>query len=139
MKKIIFGLIVMLSSFSTMADDMRLPFRGVTDGDTIRSSVKLVCPLCNVTVRLNGIDTPESSYLAKCPKEKALGLEAKAFLQALFAGKTEFMARNVKWDKYGGRILAYVELDGKDVGQLLIDKGLAKPYTGSGPKPDWCN
>ena len=136
--KIIFALLLSLLSLSSFAADMTLPIRGVTDGDTLRSTLKLPCPLCNVSVRILDIDTPESNYLAKCPKEKELGLQAKAFVTSLAENQTTMMARNVRWDKYGGRILAYVEIDGKDVGQQLIDRGLAKLYTGSGPKPDWC-
>lgn len=125
-------------TISAPAADMIMPIRGVADGDTIRSTLKLPCPLCNVSVRILGIDTPESTYLAKCEREKALGLEAKAFLIAFSSGKETMMARNVKWDKYGGRIDAYVEIDGINIGDLLISKGYAKPYTGIGPKPDWC-
>jgi len=136
--KIIFALALSLFTLTSFAADMVLPIRGVTDGDTLRSTLKLPCPLCNVSVRILGIDTPESNYLAKCPKEKELGLQAKAFVISLTENQSSMMARNVRWDKYGGRILAYVEIDGKDVGQQLINRGLAMPYTGTGPKPDWC-
>jgi len=138
MKQILFSVLLTLSA-STFAADMVLPIRGVADGDTIRTILKLPCPLCSASVRIRGIDTPESTYLAKCPAEKAKGLEAKAFLINLTSGQESMMARNIKWDKYGGRIDAIVEIAGKDIGQQMIDKGLAKPYTGSGPKPNWCN
>jgi endonuclease YncB( thermonuclease family) len=138
MKNILISLLLSLASVSAFSADMIMPIRGVADGDTIRSSLKLPCPLCNVSVRILGIDTPESTYLAKCPAEKARGLEAKAFLINITAGQETMTARNVKWDKYGGRINAYVEIAGKDVGQQMIDRGLAKPYTGTGPKPNWC-
>lgn len=118
---------------------MVLPIRGVADGDTIRTSLKLPCPLCAASVRIRDIDTPESNHLAKCPAEKAKGLEAKAFLINLITGQETMMARNVKWDKYGGRIDAIVEINGVNVGNLMISKGFAKPYTGAGPKPNWCN
>jgi endonuclease YncB( thermonuclease family) len=118
---------------------MVLPIRGVADGDTIRTLLKLPCPLCVASVRIRGIDTPETSHLAKCPAEKAKGLEAKAFLTNLIVGQETMMARNVKWDKYGGRIDAIVEINGVNIGDLMISKGFAKPYTGSGPKSNWCN
>jgi micrococcal nuclease len=137
MKTLLLSALLVLSS-TAYAADMVMPIRGVADGDTIRSTLKLPCPLCNVSVRILGIDTPESNYLAKCPAEKAKGLEAKAFLINMTTGQTEMMARGVKWDKYGGRINANVEIDGVDVGKAMIAKGLAKPYTGEGPKPDWC-
>lgn len=137
MKKFLFALMLVFAG-AAHADDMRFPFVAVTDGDTIRSSIQIACPLCNVYVRIRGIDTPESNYLAKCPKEKEKGLAAKKYLQSMFEGKKEFMARNIAWDKYGGRILGDVEINGKNVAQELIAKGYAKPYTGRGRKPDWC-
>lgn len=136
-KFLIAGLLAVSSS--CFAADMVLPIRGVSDGDTIRTTLKLPCPLCNVSVRILGIDTPESTYLAKCPAEQIKGLEAKAFVTAMAAGQETMVARGVKWDKYGGRINAYIEINGVSVGQALIDMGLAKPYTGVGPKPDWCS
>lgn len=138
MKQYILSALLVLST-SVYAADMILPIRSITDGDTIRSTVKLPCPLCNVSIRIIGIDTPESTWRAKCQKEKELGLQAKAFVISLTQNQTSMIARNVRWDKYGGRILAHVEIDGKDVGQQLIARGLAKPYTGIGPKSDWCN
>jgi len=131
-------LLLAFVSMSASAADMVMPIRGVADGDTIKSTLKLPCPLCNVSVRILDIDTPESTYLARCAKEKALGLEAKAFLTRLVEGKETMMARSIKWDKYGGRINAHVEIDGVNVGDLMISKGFAKRYTGAGPKPDWC-
>lgn len=118
---------------------MLLPIRGIADGDTIKTTLKLPCPLCYASVRILGIDTPESNYLAKCPAEKEKGLAAKAFVTKMAEGQTMFMARSVRWDKYGGRIDAYVEIDGVNVGDALIAAGLAKPYDGTGPKPDWCS
>jgi endonuclease YncB( thermonuclease family) len=138
MKNILISLLLSLASVSAFSADMIMPIRGVADGDTIRSSLKLPCPLCNVSVRILDIDTPESTYLAKCDKEKALGLEAKRFLTKLVVGKETMMARSIKWDKYGGRINAHVELDGVNVGDLMITLGYAKRYTGVGPKPNWC-
>jgi len=139
MKYILIATLLAVASFSASATDMVLPIRGVADGDTLTSTLKLPCPLCQVSVRIRGIDTPESNFLAKCSAERSKGLQAKAFLANLVRGKETMMARNVKWDKYGGRIDAAVEIDGVDVGRLMIENGFAKPYTGQGPKPDWCN
>jgi micrococcal nuclease len=137
--KHIFLLFFLFLSSHAFANDMILPFRGVVDGDTVNTTLKLPCPLCNASVRQLGIDTPESNHLAKCAKERELGLKAKAFTASLFVNQEEFMARRIRWDKYGGRILGYIEVNGVDLGKALIDKGLAKPYFGSGPKPDWCD
>lgn len=138
MKKIITVLALCFVSAASFSADLQMPIRGVSDGDTIRSSVALPCPLCAVSIRILGIDTPESNYLAKCPLEKARGLEAKEFVKKLVGSNTTMMVRNIKWDKYGGRINGHVEIAGVDVGQALIDRGLARPYTGQGPKSNWC-
>ena len=132
---------LLLSLFSTgfCLADITMPIRGVVDGDTIKTSVNLPCPLCNVSIRLLGVDTPESTYLAKCPAEKEKALAAKNFVKTLIGTNTTMVIRNFKWDKYGGRIDAYVSINGVDISQSLIDNGLARPYTGQGPKSDWCN
>ena len=138
MKKILFGLFLCISS-SAFSADMIMPVRGVYDGDTIRSTVKLPCPLCNVSLRIRGIDTPESTHLAKCEKERVLGVKAKEYMTKLLENQQTIMARDIRWDKYGGRIDANLELNGKDLGKEMIALGFAKPYTGQGAKPDWCN
>ena len=139
MKKLLVAAFLSVVSMASFATDMSLPIRDVVDGDTIRTAVKLPCPLCTVSVRIRGIDTPESTYLAKCPIEKAKALEAKAYLIKLVGSNTTMTAKDVKWDKYGGRIDAVVVVGGVDVGQAMIEKGFAKPYSGVGKKPDWCN
>lgn len=124
---------------SSISSAITLPILGVIDGDTIRTFIPLECPLCDTSVRINGIDTPESQpRYAACAKEVELGLQAKALTQKLVGVNTKMDVTNIEWDKYGGRILGTVVINGKNVGQELINAGLAKPYFGTGPKPDWC-
>lgn len=138
MKHIFSAVILSLAAISAHAADIVLPIRGVTDGDTISTLVQLPCPLCRVSVRILGIDTPESDYRANCIKEKMLGIKAKEYLKTLVANETTMTVRQIKWDKYGGRINGHVEVNGVDIGSTLISQGLARPYTGSGPKSNWC-
>jgi micrococcal nuclease len=138
MKLLLSGALLSLLVFNANATDMVLPIRGIADGDTIKSVANLPCPLCNISVRIRGIDTPESNHLAKCPKEKQAGLQAKDYLISTTRNQTEMTARSIKWDKYGGRIDAFVEVNGVDIGQDMIKRGFARPYTGQGPKSDWC-
>lgn len=131
--------VTLLASTATYAHDLLLPIRGVTDGDTIKTVVTLPCPLCEVSVRINGIDTPESTTrFAQCEKEKQLGIQATEYVKQLVSGQTLMTVTDTEWDKYGGRILGTVYVNGVNIGQELINAGLAKPYFGSGPKPDWC-
>jgi endonuclease YncB( thermonuclease family) len=43
-----------------------------------------------------------------------------------------------KHDKYGGRVLGDVIIDGKKLSELLIANGHARPYFGE-KKESWCN
>lgn len=138
MNKFLFLLLFVLP-VASYATTISMPIVSVSDGDTIRSSLKLPCPLCNVSVRILDIDTPESNHLAKCPAEKAKGLEAKAFLKEFVTGEPTMLVTSFKWDKYGGRINGHVSVKGTDIATLLIEKGYAKRYTGQGPKPSWCD
>jgi endonuclease YncB( thermonuclease family) len=42
------------------------------------------------------------------------------------------------WDKYGGRVLGDVLLDGKSLRAELISQGFAREYYGEA-KQSWCN
>lgn len=106
------------------------------DGDTCYViAPTLPEPLQKMSVRILGIDTPE--IRGECEEEKKLALEARALANKLFreAGTIEF--GNLKWDKYGGRVLVDVYLDGKNYKDEIINAGLARPYDG-GTKQGWC-
>ena len=42
-----------------------------------------------------------------------------------------------KWDKFGGRVLGDVIIDGKSLRHALIEKGYAREYYGD-KKESWC-
>ena len=107
----------------------------VTDGDTFKARVE-VWPSVEVvtSIRIVGIDTPELK--GKCVAERALAVKAKARLEEILKGK-EILIAEVKPDKYSGRYDAYVTADREDVGGILLEEGLARPYTG-GPRGSWC-
>lgn len=119
------------------SDYMVLPVVSVTDGDTIKTSLgkRLPAPLNNVSIRLRDVDTPE--LRGACEKEKHLAQQAKAEVSLIATGQ-QMRVYNYEWDKYGGRIVADVYVNGVTLSQHLITKGLAVPYTGEGPKRDWC-
>ena len=111
----------------------------ITDGDTFRARIQtLPQQYAEVAVRIRGIDTPETSHLAKCEKEKVLGRQAKKALSVLIENQTVALTA-LKPDKYGGRYDAIVHVrQNIDVGGELLKRGLAATYHGSGPKHDWC-
>jgi endonuclease YncB( thermonuclease family) len=137
MKKILAALL--LWPVLAFAQDMVVPIISVVDGDTIKTILTLPCPLCSVSIRIKGIDAPETNYLAKCEKERHKGLQATNFVRNLVAGQTTMVVRDSSWDKFGGRINATVLVGNINIGDELLKAGLAKPYTGTGPRPTWCD
>ena len=114
----------------------------VVDGDTINiilAPLKDYPPLHAVKVHVRGIDTPESTWRAKCDKEKDLGKKAKVFLEDLIGNVKRIKITNYEWGKYGGRIVADARVKGIDIATEMINNGYAKAYSGKGSKPDWCN
>ena len=131
---------VNIFTFTAMADswfEMR-EFRSrlCYDGDTCYITAKTFPePLQKMSIRILGIDTPEIK--GKCAEEKALAEKGRVLANELFRAADEITLENLDWDKYGGRVLADVYLDGELYSQKLIDAGLARPYDG-GTKTPWC-
>ena len=105
----------------------------VVDGDTIDVDIDLGFDISfSSRVRLAGIDTPESRTTNKM--EKALGLEAKAYLKHEIDLAKSVVIKTEKMDsseKYG-RILGWVFLDGATVSlnEKMILDGYAWGYLG---------
>jgi endonuclease YncB( thermonuclease family) len=114
---------------------------GVVDGDTYIMQVRLSPQ--NIfyigSVRLDGVDTPESTWRAKCVKEQRLGKKATQFAKKWFTKHGRYVkVLSSKREKYGrmmGKIETYA---GVSLGDDLIKAGLAIKYDG-GKKHGWCN
>ncbi len=107
----------------------------IYDGDTFKVTISSWPSIAgdNVGVRVKGIDCPEMRD--DDPKVKELAQQAKQYtVKRLREGKIIWL-KNIQRDKYF-RILADVEIDGKDLGKELLEKSLAKPYDG-GTKEEW--
>lgn len=90
-------------------------------------------------IRIANIDAPELKG-AKCDAERRLALVAKRRLEQMLASGQVRIARGDpadgrKRDRHG-RTLAVISLDGQDVGSILIDEGLARPWIGK--RRSWC-
>ncbi len=111
----------------------------VIDGDTVEFEAPfLVDPLPKkLSIRVWGVDTPEKSFRAKCEKEAAMGAEASQFTKDLVANAKTTQISIYQWDKFGGRVLGDVLIDGQSLTKLLIDKGYAREYYGDA-KESWC-
>jgi micrococcal nuclease len=105
----------------------------IVDGDTIDVDIDLGFDISFTSrVRLAGIDTPESR--TKDLDEKALGLEAKAYLKHAIDSAKTVVIKTEKMnssEKYG-RILGWVYLDGDtvSVNDHMINDGHAWGYMG---------
>jgi micrococcal nuclease len=100
----------------------------IIDGDTFVAELDLGFKTSRKeTVRLSGINTPESR--TRDLEEKRHGLAAKKFLGAALLG-TENLVVTVKDIGKYGRALGVVYADGLNINFELIDKGMAYPYTG---------
>lgn len=112
----------------------------VIDGDTVEIEANFLPPPLkpSLKLRIYGIDTPEKKSRAKCDLEAELSKKATAFTQKVINESISKKIKIRKWDKYGGRVLGDIILDGKSLEALLLNEGLAKPYDG-GKKSSWCN
>jgi endonuclease YncB( thermonuclease family) len=112
----------------------------VIDGDTVAfEAAWLPEPLKKeLSIRVFGVDTPEKGFRAQCPKEDVMGQKASEFTKHAVASAQKRQVILMDWDKYGGRVLGDVILDGKSLRQALIANGLAREYYGEA-KTSWCN
>lgn len=119
-----------------LAFQLALSHPYVVDGDTIHDG--------QTKYRLVGIDAPETRDPA-CALEKQRGDAATARVRELVAAarRVEALPADIKqgrrkWpvDQYGRRLVR-IEIDGRDLGNLLIAEGLADVWR-PGKSRDWC-
>lgn len=114
----------------------------VLDGDTVKVQVEQCAPafLCDVSVRVNGIDTPESHMPpAKCEAERQKGIAAALYARGLLKPGESVVARFDHVDKFGGRWDGDVALaDGRWLADVMIGERLARAYHGE-KKGSWCD
>lgn len=116
----------------------------VSDGDTVVIAAPfLPKPLKpELAVRIFGVDTPEKGFRAQCESEKQRGEAASAFTknaisQAMAQGG-KLQATLYGWDKFGGRVLGDILINGQSLRAGLIANGFAREYFGDA-KQSWCN
>jgi len=111
----------------------------VLDGDTVGFEAKfLPDPLKKeLLIRVYGVDTPEKGFRAQCPSEAERGLAASEFTKKVINASKQRLVTIMSWDKYGGRVLGDIILDGQSLRALLIQNGYAREYYGEA-KQSWC-
>jgi endonuclease YncB( thermonuclease family) len=102
----------------------------VVDGDTI------VANASGERIRIANIDAAETGKGARCEAERRHGEQASNSARRLIARAREVRTIPTgELDRYG-RTLARVRVDGRDLGQILIDQGLARAWNGR--REPWC-
>lgn len=100
-------------------------------------------------VRVAGIDAPESKLNKKLREQaEQLKVRPESLLQIsqvvirqmdiMLTGKDiriVFPRREVEYDSFS-RVLAYIEVDGKDIGEMLLRNGLCYPRAESHPRKE---
>lgn len=141
-----FGILMLLTWFlmlifvvSVVANPYDYRIIRVIDGDTVEFEAPfLPNPLKQkLSLRIDGIDTPEKGFRADCSEENMKSLNAKLFTEQEIMGALSVKILIRDWDKYGGRVLGDVILDGEKLSERLIKNGYAIPYDG-GHKESWC-
>lgn len=112
----------------------------VNDGDTVVIAAPfLPAPLKpELAVRIYGVDTPEKGFRAQCPSEDQRGQAATQFTKNAVAQSQKRQVVLYGWDKFGGRVLGDIILNGQSLRQGLIANGFAREYFGEA-KQSWCN
>jgi len=112
----------------------------ISDGDTIVIAAPfLPQPLKpELAVRIFGVDTPEKGHRAQCPSEDARGKAATQFTTNAVAAAQKRQVVLYGWDKFGGRVLGDIILNGQSLRSMLIANGFAREYYGEA-KQSWCN
>ena len=97
----------------------------IIDGDTFRWEGE--------TVRIANIDAPEMK--GGCTAEIILARKATERLRELMAAKDFQLEKLARKDRYG-RTLAIVKQGDTDIGMVLVEEGLARPWRGR--REPWC-
>lgn len=112
----------------------------VSDGDTIVIAAPfLPAPLKpELAVRIYGVDTPEKGYRSQCAQEDQRARLASQYISQMIAQGGRIQITLYDWDKFGGRVLGDIIVNGQSVRAALIQNGLAREYYGEA-KTSWCN
>lgn len=103
----------------------------VIDGDTYQDMNT------GERVRLENIDTPETGPRARCTAERNLGNRATQQARSFITNARQLDVRRTgRIDRYD-RVIAFIEIDGRDLGQMMIAEGLARPWRGR--REPWCD
>ena len=138
-------LILFLFSSTAQAEEPKIynwKVLRIVDGDSLEIANEFLPQELKLFVRIKGIDAPEKAPRAKCEKENILAQKASNYtknsIEKAQKNNQKITFSEIKWDKYGGRLIANVKVGGVDIAQELLKKGLARVYNGE-KKKSWCD
>lgn len=110
----------------------------IIDGDTLLVEAKpWPQQKVEVYVRIRGIDTPE--IRSRCLSIRRAGETARLALEQLAATSSRIQLSRISGDKYFGRVVADVTLDGGvQAADYMLLAGLAQSYDGGRKAPVVC-
>ena len=108
------------------------------DGDTITFNLSGLHPIISekISIRVNGIDTPEIK--GKCEKEKYDAKQAQQMVADILKDADQIVLRYMERGKYF-RIAADVIVDGESLVDILVETGMAIRYDGGRKVKGWCS
>ena len=126
---ILFNSIIAASNAEDYSDVSVSRIIKVIDGDTFRVDINELPDIIgkNIRIRILGINAPEIN--GKCAFEKELAIKARDFVQILLDNADLVVLKNLNRGNFF-RLLAEVIVDGKNLGELLVDNDLAVRYQG---------
>ena len=114
---------------------------GAYDGDTLYVDADIwPNQIWRGSVRVRGVDSPE--IRGQCEQEKQWAIQARDYVRELLTDETVYLAQ-IENDKYGGRVLAAVDVRNADetgfdnLADLLIENNYGRAYDG-GERQAWC-
>lgn len=137
MKKFVYLIGACFICQTCLATPVRVTY--IVDGDTFVGDILLAdkTEVMSVKVRLRNVDTPELH--GSCESEIKRAEYAKQRLGELIPVGSTVEIKNVKNDKYAGRIDANVyDSANRDVGRVLIKEKIGRNYNG-GKRKSWCD
>ena len=131
-------LTILLTTLSFGYSDIKVTdVISVYDGDTFKINIADYPAVIGekISIRINGIDTPEKR--GKCKKEKILAIKAQNYTHQKLMNAKEIILKNPQRGKYF-RIVADVYVDGHKLIDGLLEQGLGVRYGGGAKVKDWC-
>ena len=107
------------------------------DGDTITFNLPGLHPIIGekISIRVNGIDTPELK--GNCEREKYDAKQGQQMVADILKDAEQIVLRNMERGKYF-RIAADVIVDGENLADMLVEAGVAIKYDGGKKSKNWC-